>query len=187
MDRRRDRVGEIRVDKPAPVLRYPELPAEQGLRRGGAEEDEHSRLDDRDFGLEPWPARGDLRPGWFLVNAALALGLPPEVFHRVRHVGRRAIDPGFLERLVQQPSGGAHEGLSRSVLVVTRLLADEHHPGRLRALSEDSLGAELPEVAAVAAGGGFAERRQSRLVREEVRGGRGRLSPGHVSSMTTRK
>ncbi|MDX6484826.1 MAG: hypothetical protein QOE95_2599, partial [Gaiellaceae bacterium] len=50
---------------------------------------------------------------------------------------------------------------------VSGLFSHEHHRRGLRALSEDGLGADLPQVAALAAGRRLAERRQSGLLREE--------------------
>ena len=41
----------------AALLRHAERFSEQRLRGGRAEADEHARLDQRDFGLEPRPAR----------------------------------------------------------------------------------------------------------------------------------
>jgi hypothetical protein len=101
------------------------------------------------------------------MDTAFAASLPLEVLHRVRQVGGRAIDPGIRERFVQQPAGRAHERLPCLVLLVSGLFSHEHHRPGLRALSEDGLGADLPQVAALAAGGRLSERGQSGLLREE--------------------
>ena len=82
--------------------------------------------------------------------------LPLEVLDRVRDVDGRPVDARGLERLVEEASGRADEGLAGPVLLVARLLADEARPGSLRPLAEDRLRADLPEMAATAAGGGLA-------------------------------
>ena len=59
--------------------------------------------------------------------------------------------------------------------------------GRLKALSEDGLGADMSEVASLTAGRRLAECPQRSLLREEVCGRNGRLSLGHAFGMTARK
>ena len=47
--------------------------------------------------------------------------------------------PASSSAAVEQLSGGAHERLSRDVLLVAGLLADEQHLGASRALAEHRL------------------------------------------------
>src|SRR5262245_46720140 len=61
--------------------------AEQRLRRGGAEADEHPRSDDLDLGFEPRVASLPLASIRLLVNASLASRHPFEVLHGVGDVG----------------------------------------------------------------------------------------------------
>jgi len=103
------------------------------------------------------------------MDTALAAGLPLEVLHGVRQVRGRAIDLGLRERFVQQPPGRAYKGLPCLVFLVAGLLSDEHHRSRLRALPEDGLGAELPQVAALAAGRRLPEGRERTLLGKEFR------------------
>ena len=61
MDRRGHVLGELRVEPAPALLRDAELLAEERLRRGRAEADEHVRLHDRELGLEPRAAGHLLR------------------------------------------------------------------------------------------------------------------------------
>ena len=87
--------------------------AEQRLRRGRAEADDHARLDQRDLGVEPRPAGGDLAGVRLLVDAPLAARLPLEVLDDVGDVDRCAVDAGVLERAVEQLAGRADERMAR--------------------------------------------------------------------------
>jgi len=50
----------------------------------------------------------------------------------------------------QKPPGRADEGFSLAVLVIPRLLADEHEIGRGRALAKNRLSAALVQLTAAA-------------------------------------
>ena len=93
------------------------------------------------------------------MQAALAARLPAEVLHRVREIGLLASDARELERVVEHAARGADEGVALDVLVVARLLADEHEMRAARPLAEDGLRRLPPEIAALAAG-----RRRAHLV-----------------------
>jgi hypothetical protein len=84
-----------------------------------------------------------------------------------------------LERLVEDAAGRADERMPLLVLLVAGLFPHEHRLGVLRAFTEDGLSTDLPEVAASAAGRGFAERAQRSSLREEIRR-RSRRRPSHV-------
>jgi len=145
--RRHDDGRELRLDGHAAVLADPELTTEERLRGGRAEAHEHLRLQQRELGLEPRPAGGDLRSVRFLVDAALPTRLPLEVLDDVRDVGQPAVDPGLFERVVEQSARGADERPARQVLLVAGLLADEHDLGFGRPFAEDRLRPGLPEIA----------------------------------------
>jgi hypothetical protein len=85
------------------------------------------------------------------------------VLDRVGDVGPRPVDPGLGQRVVEHPAGGPDERGAGEVLLVARLLADEHHLGAGRPLAEDHLGGVAVEVA-----GGAGRRCGSELV--EVHG-----------------
>ena len=91
------------------------------------------------------------------MDPALALRLPLEVLDDVRDVCGRAVDPGLLHRLVEQPTCRADERLALLVLLVARLLPDEHDLGLRRPLAEHRLRPGLPERTGLAAGRGLAE------------------------------
>jgi hypothetical protein len=73
------------------------------------------------------------------------------VLDGVGHVGRCAVDPRLLERPIEQLAGGPDERRASEILLVARLLADEHHPRAERALAEDGLRRVGVERAATAA------------------------------------
>src|SRR4051812_35918097 len=77
------------------------------------------------------------------------------MFDGVRHVNFVAIDPGFDERFVQQPSCRADEWFTREVFVVAGLLADEHDLRVARAFAEDRLRAGFPERTGLASARGL--------------------------------
>jgi hypothetical protein len=94
---------------------------QQGLRRRGAEADEHARLDQGDLRFEPRAAGADFRRVRLGVNPPLAARFPFEVLDDVRDVDDAAIDAGFLERAVEQLSGGTDEGMAREIFGISRL------------------------------------------------------------------
>jgi hypothetical protein len=60
------------------------------------------------------------------VNTALAALFEFEVLDRVGHVDVPAIDPGGLERAIEQPSGRTDERPALQILLIARLFADQH-------------------------------------------------------------
>src|SRR5437764_4184204 len=118
VNRRRHALGELGVDPGAALLRDAELLAEQRLRRGRAEADEHARPHDGELGLEPRPAGRLLGPARLRVDPPLASGLPLEVLDHVRDIRLVSRDPGSLERLVEQPARRADERAALPVLLV---------------------------------------------------------------------
>src|SRR4051794_22156366 len=150
------------------MLREPEARSEQRLSGGRAERHQPPRADQLDLRVEPGHARVDLALARRLVDAALAALLEFEVLDHVGHVDLRARDAGFLERAVELAAGRADERPPFAVLTVAGHLADEHDPGRTRALAEDGLRRGLEEGAAAAPRRGLPQRGQSSSFRDEL-------------------
>jgi hypothetical protein len=108
---RKDVLGEVGLDRLPALLRDPELPAEERLRCDRAQADQHARLDDREFGVEPRPARSDLRPVRLLVDPPLPARSPFEVLDRVGDVDLRAIDPASSSASSKSLPAGPTKGL----------------------------------------------------------------------------
>jgi hypothetical protein len=69
------------------------------------------------------------------------------MLHDIRDVGSRAIYPSLLQRLVEQPSCGTYEWLSRNVFLVSRLLTHEHYGSGPASGPENRLGSRAPQIA----------------------------------------
>ena len=78
------------------------------------------------------------------MDAALAARLELEVLHRVGDVCLLSRDAGLIEGDVEDPAGRPDEGFSGNILLVARLLADEHDFRRLRPLAKYCLGRVAP-------------------------------------------
>jgi hypothetical protein len=122
------RAGSVRLEQLAPHGTDRDGPAEHRPGRGGAEAHHDVGSDDRQLGLEPRVARRDVPDARLLVDPTLAAHRVAEVLDRVGDVDRRPIDTGPVERVDQHPARGSHERLARLVLLVTRLLTDQHEP-----------------------------------------------------------
>src|SRR5690606_26600912 len=83
-----------------------------------------------------------------LVQASLAALDELEVLDRIGLVNLLSVDPGAVEMRVEHPAGGPDERASRQVLLVARLLADDHQFGLSRALAHDRLVVEKADRAA---------------------------------------
>ena len=115
---------------------------------------------------------------------------PLEVLDDVRDEDRLAIDPGGLERLVEDPAGRTDERRALDVLVVARLLPDHHPASRHRALPEDGLRRPRPQVAGPTPGGrsrrpSEVQIRPSRTSVEDVHGSRVDRGAGDGVSVTS--
>src|SRR4029079_12209686 len=97
--------------------------------------------------LEPAMARVDLHRVRLRVEAPLAAWLPLEVLHRVRDVDVVLRDACLLERGVEDPPRGSDERMALLILLIARLLADEHEPRVRRAFAEDRLRGVLVQMA----------------------------------------
>jgi len=145
-ERRRDRLAAVMGDAKAR--------AQQRLRRGGAQADDH--LGSHRFYLreEPGPAGGDLARVRLLVDAplaALARRDPLEVLHGVGHVRLPAIDARRGERRRQQLARRADERVALPVLLIARLLADQEQRRVRQPFAEHRLRGPLPERAGLTA------------------------------------
>src|SRR5262249_24004160 len=158
-----------RLRELAAVARDPELVAENHLRGGGTEADEHVRLDQRQLRFEPRAAGAEFRSPRRLVDAALAALLDLEVLDGVGDVELLARQTGFGERLLQHLTRRPDERRTLPVFVVSRLLADEDDAGAGRASAEHGLRRVAIEIAALAMRRCFREFAESRLLRHERR------------------
>src|SRR5205823_8305595 len=128
----------------APVHGHPERPAQESLRSGRAQADDHLRADGIELGVEPGTAGGDLAEIRLAVDPPLALGHPGEVLDDVGEEDAEAVEAGLSERLVEEPAGGPDERPPGLVLLVPRLLPDQEHLGLLWPLAEHGLGSPGP-------------------------------------------
>src|SRR3954466_5332281 len=103
--------------------------AHDRTRTGRAKRDDQLRLDDRALLLEPPFAALDLVGIWLLVQAALAARLEFEVLHRIGDEGLIARNAGIGERLVEDAPRWPDEWLAGEILLIARLLADQHDLG----------------------------------------------------------
>src|SRR5690606_12336879 len=102
-----------------PLLGHPERRAQDRLRRGGPETDEHPRPQQLELGEQPRPTCDDLGSVRPLVDPPLAAYLAVlEVLDRVRPVRARWVDPRVGEGPFHQPTGRPDERLALPVLLV---------------------------------------------------------------------
>ena len=154
----------------ASVSGDPELAAQQGLRSGCPESDDHLWVDDHQFGLQPRAARCDLIRGRSLVDAPLPSRLELEVLDHVGDVDVVAIDPRFIQGLVEDRTRRTDERPAGEVLSIARLLADHHHSGLPRAFPGDRLGCASVKPAGPAFLDRLAELRQRWAIGDDVPG-----------------
>src|SRR5262245_26778525 len=124
MERRDHVLRERRRDRPAVGLGDAHVTTEERVGGGRAEADEGARANRRQLRQEPWAAGTQVRRRRLLVDAPFPARLPVEVLHHVRDVYAGPVEAGGLESLVEQASGGSHEGPAGEVLLVTGLLAN---------------------------------------------------------------
>ena len=85
------------------------------------------------------------------MDAALAPGRELEVFERIRHITAPPVDPGLLQRAIQQLPRRTDKRVCGDILLVARLFADEDDVRSFRPLAENKVGRVAVEVAAGAA------------------------------------
>ena len=64
------------------------------------------------------------------MDPALAALLELEMLDRIGDVGLGAVDPGLLQRLVEDLPRRADERVAGQILLIAGLFADEHHRRR---------------------------------------------------------
>ena len=104
----------------------------------------------RALDIQPEAACLDLRHLRRLVDAALAARGELEVLDCIGDVDRAAVDAGLLHRPVHHLAGRADEWAADRVLLIARLLADEHRRRVRRTLAEHGLGGRFVQRAALA-------------------------------------
>src|SRR5438045_3579111 len=72
------------------------------------------------------------------------------MLHDVGDVHDSAIDPRLLERAIEQLAGGADERMTGEILLVARLLADQHDARAFRPFAEHGLRGVFPQIAVAA-------------------------------------
>src|SRR5690606_2216869 len=112
--------------------------------------DDHVRVDDGELGLQPRMTRHQMAQLGRLMDTALTTLLKPEVLDGVGEVHLVAPDPGGLQWAREDVSGWADKRLPLLVLLVARLLPDEHQPRVGAAAGEHGLGRVLPQLTAAA-------------------------------------
>jgi len=180
MDGRHRVRGEPRGEYLSPAGRDLEIASEQGLRCRRAQTDHDLRLDQLDLLLQPGQARADLAGARLLVEPALALGNPLEMLDHIGDVGLAPVEACRLQRLIQDATGWPHEGPALEVLFMPRLLTDQDDARGPGAFSEDGLGGVLVQGTASTVAGGFPERAQRDLRRQELRCAEARLRHGFI-------
>lgn len=147
--------GTLALEEFTSMLGEPEVATEQRLGSRCAHANNDLWFDDKNLCVEPGFAGVDLAPGWFLVEAAFASWLPPEMLHGVGDVDIVARNSGMIQRFIKQATGGTDERLALLVFFVAWRFAEQDHVGSPRALAEDGLRSVLVQVAAFAVFGGL--------------------------------
>jgi hypothetical protein len=91
------------------------------------------------------------------------------VLHCVGHPRRLAVDARGSQRLVEQATGRPHEGQPLTILLVTGLLANEHHASMPITRPEHGLGRWTREIARRAPACGVTQRVEVGGVRNNSR------------------
>src|SRR4051794_37499680 len=93
---------------------------------------------------------------------------PLEMLDDIGDVRVAGVDLRILHRSLQHAPRGPYEWFTRQVLVVARLLSNQHQARRRRPRTEDRLGPGPPERARPAIGGGLAQARERRPLRNQL-------------------
>ena len=100
--------------------------SKKSLARRRTEANKDAWPNDAQFRLQPWPTGSDVARIGLLVNAPFATGLPFKVFHRICDVDRITINPGLLERSIQDLTSRSDERLAGQILLIAGLFAKQH-------------------------------------------------------------
>jgi hypothetical protein len=125
------------------------------------------------LGFDPGGTCLDLLGLGRLVDPPLPARHPLEVLDHVRDVGVAPLDPGLVQRLVEDGAGGPDERLALPVLAIPGLLADQHGARALQSLAEDGLRRTLPQGTSPALLDRRAQLRKGRPLRDERLGSGG--------------
>ena len=128
-----------RAPCPSPHLVEPDGLAEDGLGRRDAEANDHARLHELCFRLQPGPAGRNFRGGRLFVFPTLSLGLPFEVFHGIGDIDLTPRNADFSQRLVQDLPCGTDKRFPGQVFLIARLFADEQERRMEASFAEDRL------------------------------------------------
>jgi hypothetical protein len=158
---RRGGVGRPRMFDEAPAL-FGDAPfgSEDRLRRCRAQTNDDRWADQRDLSLQPGAACLQFSAIRFLMNSTLAAFFEFEVFDGIRNLDTQPVDACIAQGPIEQAASRADEGLSLTVLLVARLLADEHDGRRLRTFAEDGLCSVFVKIASPARLNSLAQLRQ---------------------------
>jgi hypothetical protein len=77
--------------------------------------------------FKPWKTGGDFSSARFLMEPALTLRDPLEVFHDIRNVCLSSVDSGFSEGFFQDSAGRTHKRRSLQIFLMTGLLSHYHY------------------------------------------------------------
>jgi hypothetical protein len=123
----------------AATLGDSESATEQSLCRGRAKADDDFGFQQRDFGVEPWPASGNFGAIWFLVNAAFAARFPFEMLNSIGDVNFGAVQAGFVQCGVEKFSGRADKRFALLIFLVAGLFTDKQDSRFAGTFAEDGL------------------------------------------------
>src|SRR5438876_1633061 len=98
------------------------------------------------------------------MNPAFPARLPLKMFHCVRDINLRSINPSFLKRLIHDFASGSNERFTSDILVVSWLFTHEHHRCALWTFAKHSLRRPFIKMACLAIFCRLAHRRPARGV-----------------------
>ena len=139
MDGHGDDISQRRGQSPTAIARHANRAAGDDGRGRGSKRDDRPWTHRRDFLVEPHAARQNLLAIRALVDAALALRPPFEMFYGVREVDALGVDAGFVECGAQQRTCGTDKWMALAILDITGLFTDQHHGRAWRAFAKDGL------------------------------------------------
>src|SRR5215471_7529123 len=150
MDRHRKPSLGAKCDGTASNFRYLYGAPEQGSASTCPQGDNDPGPHELELQIEPPFATVDFACRRLLMDPTLSARHIFEMLDGVCHIDLRPIYAGCCKGLGEHPTGGTNEGASLAVLLVSRLLADEHQCCRSRAFAEYGLRAQPKKRTAVA-------------------------------------
>src|SRR6266498_3948125 len=147
MDGDKDRGAGVTVEKLPPFLRDADDSSHHRLSRGGAQADDHLRVNDLDLRLQPGLAGYHLPDQRLLMQASLAPLDPFKMLHGVGDVNLVARNARFSEGFVQETTCRSDERVALAIFHIAWLFTDEHDARVFRPLAENRLGRVLVQIA----------------------------------------